>query len=159
MSRIALALSLVVFTGCADQDGEDPSILPVFGDELQGRLSGQLPEVGDFAADTAYGYGSATDDFLDVSLNADGDFGWAMIGLYAPRDADGQVVLDDGMVIGCSGPGTGQALFDEPAEDAQVVVESVVVDGQDFVSVEVLATFGGGQEVEGRALVPVGGGW
>lgn len=162
MFRTALVLSFAALTvGCASIEPGEPDILPVFpgNTEIQGRMVGDLPIVGDFDADDAYGHGYASEDFVDVTINADGDFGWAMLGLYTSVDANGDARLDDGMVIGCSGPDTLYAEFDEPADEAIIDIEPIVIEGEDFLDIQVVASFSGGQEVTGTAVVPVTDGW
>lgn len=162
MFRTALILPIAVFTvACVNDDFGDPDIFPMpaeMDSAVQGRLAGDLPLVGDFDQAADEGYGFATDDFLDLQLHASGEHGWAMIGINTRLDANGNAALDDGLVIGCSGPDAHVAEFDAPADAAEVTVEPIVVDGEDALQVEVVASFDG-LVVTGSAVVPVHDGW
>lgn len=161
MYRSVLVVALSALTvGCASEDlAPMEGALPVATSALvQGRLAGDLPVVGDFDQPADDGYGFATDDFLDLQLHASGEHGWAMIGVNTQLAPNGDALLDHGMVIGCSGADAGDVAFDAPADEAEVLVEPVVVDGEDALQVDVIATFGG-LEVTGSAVVPVETGW
>lgn len=109
---------------------------------VQGRMAGDMPNVGTFEEDDARGTSWSTNDWADLQLNADGDYGWAMVGLSGAIDpGTGQIDTDDAWVIGCSGPESGNAVFDEPASLADVHVEIVDIDGEEWQQIEITAEF------------------
>lgn len=160
MIRLLATTSLAALLFACNAD--DPAILPVDGPSIQdgtvqGRMQGDMPLVGDFEEQASTGYGYKSDDWLELTLHSNGDYGWAMIGVWASVDAQtGEVVVEPGSVIGCTGPDEGYAEFDEPAEDVHIDVDPVVIDGEEFVEVDVEATFADGSVVTAVAVVPVG---
>ncbi len=96
---------------------------------VTGRLAGDMPQVGTFDEPNGYGFYFKDAGFFQFELNAEGDYGWAMVAVYGMVDEDGEVILDETSVIGCTGPDTWVADFDEPATDAEIVLETVEIDG------------------------------
>lgn len=121
---------------------------------IQGRMQGDLPEVGSFDKDVSYGYINDMDGWVDVELNTVGEFGWAMVYAGVMIDENGEATVD--YAVGCTGPDEGFAEYDEPATEAEVEVELVEIDGEEMISVTIEAEFEGAGDVIGVATAPAG---
>ncbi|MCO4745106.1 MAG: hypothetical protein KC912_09975 [Proteobacteria bacterium] len=142
----ALALVASFSTGCDTRGQTEPWFeddFTYYGENnVQGRMAGAMPEVGDFDDQTKYGSMYAGGGWMDINMHAVGDYGWAMVMVSGELDENGELT-DGGYydVIGCSGPEEGYAEFDEPATDSEVVIDRVEVDGEEMFEIEVTATF------------------
>ncbi|MCB9673215.1 MAG: hypothetical protein H6734_27375 [Alphaproteobacteria bacterium] len=162
----AAATAVVALVGCttAETFERDVRVDPDMGwDEpymqqsnLSGRIVGDMPEVGAFSDDGGYGYAYQDAYYFQMDLHVKGDYGWAMVGVYAMIDDNGEVVMEDGNVIGCTGPGEYEANFDEPAEQADVQIETFELDGVEMQRVTVDATWRGGATASAVAEFPAG---
>lgn len=131
----------------------------VYGQEanVQGRLAGTMPEVGTFEEEAGTGYAYRDDYWMNLELHANGDYGWAMVQVYAQIDENGDVVVEPESVIGCTGPEEYWADFDEPATDAQITIDTVMVDGELVEVIEIEAEWEDGNTIVAVAeLPPVG---
>ena len=106
-------------------------------------MVGNLPGTRAFDREIDRGWGYAQDGYTTVTTEVEGDFGWAMLIVNAE---------DGGFadVIGCSD------TFDAPADEAEVAVENVVVDGEEMVELTIDASFGA-EEVNAVVLLPDNG--
>lgn len=117
-------------------------------------LKGDLPTKGAF--EQADGYGSLYLDeyegerYLNLNINVEGDGGWAMVGVNLQIDDDGTAIYRNTDVIGCDDG------FDSPAERAEITVEPIVVDGEDFVALTIQGDFPGNTNAVGVVLLPAG---
>jgi hypothetical protein len=155
MIRTVLTLSIVVLaSACNAQEFAfgDTDFYSDYDSALQGRMNGDMPEVGDFSSEVSRGYVNTYGDMIDLELNTNGDFGWAMVYGSAMLDEDGNAEMAD--VIGCSGPSDLQAEFDEPANEAEITIDEITVDGEPYLEVEVVAEFDAAGTVIGVATVP-----
>jgi hypothetical protein len=159
----ALAAATSTLLACAPLDGFDmddgwwDADYAMQNTAIQGRMAGDMPHVGTFEEAGATGTNWSSGDWVDLQLNANGDYGWAMVGLSGAVDpVTGEIDTNDAWVIGCSGPDSGIADFDEPASASNVQIDIIDVDGVEMQRVEVLADFEGGNTVLAIAEVPLG---
>lgn len=139
--RTLASLAFVLaFTGC---NAEGPGFDSYFGgeDNMSARMTGEMPEVGTFDDDSKHGYLHTDGQYLDLQVHAVGDYGWAMLMVFAELDEDGEVIEGTDEVIGCSGPEENQADFDEPASDSDMDIEKIEVDGEEMYEITINATF------------------
>lgn len=122
---------------------------------VTGRMAGEMPEVGDFESNEVFGSNYSSSDWLSMDMHAVGDHGWAMLIVSAQIDENGEVRVEEGSVVGCSGPDEGIADFDEPATDMDIDVDTITIDGEDIMQVEVIAEFDSTGVVTAVAQVPV----
>ena len=123
---------------------------------VTGRMQGTMPEVGTFENEDGYGNAWNSDDWLDMQLHVKGDFGWAMVGVSAMLDDNGDIVDGSDSVIGCTGPQDGWADFDEQATDSVVTIDIIEIDGEPVQEIEITAEFDQAGTVVAVAHVPVG---
>ncbi|MCA9570763.1 MAG: hypothetical protein KC656_23140 [Myxococcales bacterium] len=173
MRRVSL-LALLIGTGCIERTySPDPTMksvqVPAFDlsagtvDTWDGgsmawlefdgaSLAGDLPEKGRFDQDD--GYGTVYVDSWDggtsfgLSINVEGDGGWAMVGVDLVVDEDGVGTYWSDSIIGCD------ERFDEGAQEASVTMEPVEIEGQPFVEVTVSGDFSGNHDAVGVVLLP-----
>ncbi|MCB9672642.1 MAG: hypothetical protein H6736_18100 [Alphaproteobacteria bacterium] len=156
MTLRTLALLTVATLAAACSSNDTLLGVPNMDEDVQGRMvTDRMPEVGSFDDRAERGYLWKTSDWFDMSLHAVGPYGWAMVGVFAMVDESGEVVVEDGSVIGCTGPEDGWADFDEPAQSAEVRVDRMFVDGQELVRITVDAIFDGRGTVHAVAEAPI----
>ncbi len=133
MPRLFTLFATLLFASACEQS--DVSLAPLYSDaytdnsEIQGRIAAvNMPAVGSFEAKDAAGYLYRTADWVDLTLQVEGPEGFTMVIVSYQDGADG--AIEDPMVVGCTGPDASNLEMDEPAEEAQVTVEEVEIDGQ-----------------------------
>ncbi len=157
MSRLFTLFALVLFASACKQSDEEQqqNLAPSYmGEaEIQGRIAAQdMPVVGSFDAKDAEGYIYRGGGWVDAELMVEGPEGFTMVIVSYQEGVDGEV--EDPMVIGCTGPDENDLEFDEPAEEAQVTVEEVEIDGQLVERIHVEGLFSEGTLVAEADLPP-----
>lgn len=143
-----------------------------------GSMAGDMPAIEPFEDNMTVNDATMWGNWLDLDLHVEGDYGWGMIAgdidLWeyvdttsgSPTIAYGdEIVLDDGDLwgwIGCAGPESGYADFDEEPQAVRITFEDpkalglVPEDaeiGSDFVGAIVDAGFGSDDAVRAVTLV------
>lgn len=126
--------------------------------DVQGRMAGDMPEVGAFEEEATTGYGYRDGYFMNLEVHATGDYGWAMVALYGEVDENGDVIIEPESIIGCTGPEQGWADFDEPAARAEVEIDTAIDENGDEIEIiEIEAEWEGGHTIVAVAELPTAG--
>ncbi|TNE86528.1 MAG: hypothetical protein EP330_22580 [Deltaproteobacteria bacterium] len=145
MTRLLPLFALALATACNPSDPwvEDG----VYGYEGEGTVqariqSSGMPHVGDFTDDSRNGWYYDYDGWMDVGMDAYGQYGWAML-LVSGSAEDGGYVD----VIGCTGKDDGYAEFDEPAVESEVEkTPRTTEEGEEVFDLTIHAVFADGSE-------------
>lgn len=115
-------------------------------------LAGDLPSKGAF--DQADGYGSLYMDrwedntHMNLNINVEGDGGWAMIGVTMAVDEAGMATYHNTDMIGCDYD------FDAAPMSAEVTMEPIRIDGEEWVEITLAGDFDGNHDAVGVVYLP-----
>lgn len=150
--RTVLSMGVFLAAGCGDLPVWDVGAIVPGGEwgesNVEARLTGDLPHVGEFDADSRSGWSYTYDNWMDIGVETMTPNGWVMMMVSGETTEDG---YKD--VIGCSGESDGYAEFDEPAVESEVTFGDVLVRGEPATSVSIWARFADGSEATADGLI------
>lgn len=151
MSRWLSLSALLLSTAC------NPTAEPVwdgfYGYEGEGSVQARMrtedmPHVGSFADDSRQGWYYEYGDWVDLGMEAYGDYGWAM--LLVSGDSESGYID----VIGCTGKDDGYAEFDEPAIESEMEkTPRTTEDGEEVIDLAITATFADGSRAFAQGTI------
>lgn len=153
MTRLLPILLIGLTTGCDTGNWETEPFMGGYyegeGSITDGRIAAdQMPHVGTFEDTSRQGWFYKYDNWVDLSLDSYGDYGWAMLIVSGEGTEDG---YHD--VIGCTGDEDGYAEYDEPAEESEVTFSDIMIDGEYFTQVRITATFADGSTADAMGQI------
>ena len=150
--RTSLILGALFTVGCGEFPVWDMGAIAPGGEwgegTMEARLTGDLPHVGEFDAESRSGWSYTYDNWMDLGVETMTPNGWVMLMVSGETTEDG---YKD--VIGCSGESDGYAEFDEPAVESEVTFGDVLVRGGEGTSVSVWARFADGSEATADGVI------
>ena len=154
MVRWFSMVGVVLATGCGSPSGVTGLDMGMYGygdsmGTVEARIQAtDMPHVGTFGDDSRHGWYYEYEDWVDLGVDAYGDYGWAMLLVSGDLEAGW---VD---VVGCSGEDDGYADFDEPAVDSELDVSPRTdEDGEDVVDFTVFATFADGSTASSQGTI------